>query len=90
MKKNDLYSLKKRFLALSLALSLGAPLTASANTGKDNGNDNSKGTYSLVLQEENKQQMTIDEYALGVGKSLDYLRGFIDYDHMPQDLQCLY
>lgn len=81
---------KKRLLALSLALSLGAPLTASADTGKDNENGNSKGTYSLVLQEENKHQMTIDEYAFGVGSSLEYLRRFIDYDHMPQDLQCLY
>lgn len=89
MKNNN--NLVKRLLSWSLALSLGTTAPALAGTTK-NGNtasDKAK-TCALVMQEENNHKMAIDEFAYGIGTSLEYLKKFINYDHMQQDLQCLY
>ena len=89
MKNNN--NLVKRLLSWSLALSLGTTGTALAGTTK-NGNtaSNKAKTCALVMQEENKHEMNINDFANGIGSSLEYLNKFISYDHMQQDLQCLY
>lgn len=89
MKNNN--NLVKRLLSWSLALTLGTSGSAFASTDKNVENTNKdESTYTLVMQEENNHKMTINEYAYGVGTSLEYLKKFINYDHMQQDLQCLY
>ncbi len=85
MKNNNLL---KRFLSLSLALSMGAPIASASEIKNEENNESNN--YGLVMQEENKRQMTIEEYAVNVHKAFGYLNGFINYDHMMQDLQCLY
>ena len=89
MKNNN--NLVKRLLSWSLALTLGTSGTALAsNTSNKDSKSNNENTYSLVMQEENNHKMAIDEFAVGIGSSLEYLKKFINYDHMQQDLQCLY
>ena len=85
MKNNNLI---KRLLSLSLALSMGA--SSSLAEGTKNEDKNSEDSFSLVMQEENNYKMTLSEYGYGVNIALSYLRSFIDYDHLQQDLQCLY
>ena len=86
MKNNNI---SKRILSLALALSMGTPVTSLAN-GVKNEKRNENNSYSLVLQEQNNLEMTLDEYVIGVNNSLMYLKNFINYDHIAQDLQCLY
>ena len=85
MKNNNIV---KRLLSLSLALSMGAPVAAISETKNEENSESNN--YGLVMQEENKCKMTIEEYAVGVNDALNYLKTFINYDHIKQDLQCLY
>ncbi len=48
------------------------------------------GGATLVQQEVDSKPMTIEEYAQGVNDSINYARNYINYDHLPQDMQCLY
>ncbi len=82
-------SITKRFLALALAVSMGAPVLASAENNPERGKYDYSG-YVLVAQEENHYQMTMEDFAMGVNRVMDYLKKFINYDHMQQDVQCLF
>ena len=85
-------NLVKKLMSLSLALSLGTSASAAlAGTTKNGNSDSNKAkTCALVMQEENNHKMDINEFAYGIGSAMEYLEKFIKYDHMQQDLQCLY
>ena len=88
MKNNNM----KKFLSLALAFSMGAPVATMADGVKSENEDNEEnyGYYTLVSQEEHNYHMTIEEYAYGVNNAINYLKNYINYDHLPQDMQCLY
>lgn len=90
----------KKTLSLLTALMIGAtPIAASASNYDDEEDvsfneevnyDDLFAGFALVEQEVEKNPLTVEEYVAGVKKAYTYLAQFINYDHMQEDVQCLY
>ena len=77
-----------RGLSLAAALAMGAfGATVSNNAEAET---YSYGDAILVQQEMHEKNMTMEEFAIDCNATVNYLKQFIDYDHIQQDTQCLY
>ena len=87
--KNNLRDVYKKVLSLGTAFVLmGAPVIGHAEEIKEENTNEQE--FTLVMQEKDLAPMTKEEFSLGVKEAYTYLKNFIDYDYLQQDLQCLY
>ena len=94
------YSLKGKFVLGGAAVlaALGGKFTLIENTNvakfspvkEVSAETLTFGDATLVSQERYENQMTMEEFAQGVNASVNYLRQYINYDHLQQHMQCLY
>ena len=86
---NNIKKLKinKEGLSLLLAFTMG---TGVALVKDAHAETYTYGNATLVQQEMVERPMTIEEFAINCNSTLGYLKQFINYDHIQQDLQCLY
>lgn len=80
---------RNRLLSLLTAgMLLVTPVAAhSENTETERTNDVE---FTLVMQEKEYTPLGLNEYIAGVEQSYNYLKNFISYDTLQEDLQCLY
>ena len=78
----------KRLLSMiSAGMLMATPVMAnSESVNEDNYNDD----FSLVMQVKESNPMTEEEFSFGCKFAYNYLKQYINYDGMQQDLQCLY
>ena len=86
--KNKNFDFRQRLLSiLTAGMILVTPTIGKADSNTENDNEQE---FALVMQEKDFTPMTIEEYRLGIKEAYNYLKMFIDYDYLQQDLQCLY
>lgn len=78
----------KRLLSMiSAGMLMATPVMANSESVSD---DEFNEDFTLVMQVRESNPMTEEEFRFGCGYAYTYLKQFIDYDGMQQDLQCLY
>ena len=79
----------KKFLSmLTAGMLFATPVAANTNAKAEDAKQNTK--YTFVVQEKKADPMTLDKMAEGLGESVNYLKGFKDFDHLELNTQCLY
>ena len=78
---------KKLLSMLTAGVLMATPVMAHTESNDETSYDSE---FTLIMQEKDFTPITIDEYYLGVKEAYEYLKKFIDYDYLQQDLQCLY
>lgn len=78
---------KKLLSMLTAGVLMTTPVMAHTESNDETSCDSE---FSLMMQEKDFTPITIDEYYLGVKEAYEYLKKYIDYDYLQQDLQCLY
>ena len=79
---------KKLLSMLTAGVLMVTPVASHANGNEKESTIDKE--FTLVMQEKDLAPLDIAEYTFGVGASYEYLKQFINYDGMQQDLQCLY
>ena len=79
---------KKLLSMLTAGVLMATPVMA--HTEEVNEESTNETEFTLVIQEKDFTPLTIDEFYLGVKNAFEYLKEFIEYDSLQQDLQCLY
>ena len=77
----------KKILSIISALMLSATPAVANATSQNNSNES---VFHLVKQEVKKEPRSMNTYSEGVEKSYNYLKNYIDYDHMLLDVECAY
>ena len=87
--KNE--QLSKRILTATLAGTLAtAPVMGTVHAEEGAEVDNSPRLVSLVPQESEVFEMTLEDYENGVIEAYNYLSQFLSYDHLMADIQSAY
>ena len=79
---------KKLLSMLTAGVLMATPVMANADCNEnENTNENE---FTLVMQEKDFTPLYMEEFYEGVKNAYGYLKQFIDYGTLQQDLQCLY
>ena len=79
---------KKLLSMLTAGVLMATPVMAhNEEYREESTNDNE---FTLIMQEKDFTPLTIEDVCLGVEYAYNYLKEFISYDTLQQDLQCLY
>lgn len=79
---------KKLLSMLTAGVLMATPVMGHTEEYNEENTNNQE--FTLVMQEKDFTPLIMEEFYLGVEASYNYLKEFIPYDTLQQDLQCLY